>query len=123
MVLTGGLLRRFKCLLTSNFCLEPPSLVEEDTEIKTPHKQKTRTTLTPHPQPITTTTLFNKQQDLVSQNTNPKKKMKKKNLPLRLLGYTLSLMTPPLPHLSLCFFLSRYFFLTLKIRTPLTPSN
>lgn len=86
MVLTGGLLRRFKCLLTSNFCLEPPSLVEEDTEIKTPHKQKTRTTLTPHPQPITTITLFNKQEDLVSETTNPKKK---KNLPLRLLGYTL----------------------------------
>lgn len=74
MVLTGGLLRRFKCLLTSNFCLEPPSLVEEDTEIKTPHKQNTRTTLTPHPQPITTTTLFKKQEDLVSETTNPKKK-------------------------------------------------
>jgi len=74
MVLTEGLLRRFKCLLTSNFCLEPPSLVEEDTEIKTTHKQNTRTTLTPHPQPITKITLFNKRKDLVSENTNPRKK-------------------------------------------------
>jgi hypothetical protein len=66
MVLIGALLSRFKCLLTSSFCLEEPSLVESETEIKTPHKQKTKRTVTPNPKPITKTTrantktLFNK---------------------------------------------------------------
>ena len=57
MVLTGGLFKRFKCLATSSFCLEALSLAAEEREINTPHKQKTRTRVTPQPQlePITKT--------------------------------------------------------------------
>ena len=43
MVLTAGLFKRFKCLLTSSFCLEAPSLVAEDSEIRRPQEHKTTT--------------------------------------------------------------------------------